>query len=298
MKKIIEYKLRYGRYRLKFLNIGAAITEYSIDNTNVVLAYEDLESYRKNDICLGVVVGRTAGRIREGKLSNWQLPLNENGKHNLHGNQLHRRFYEVEIIGCKAILTLHDKEGDFPGNADIKIVYELTKTGLKQTIDCSSDKSTIFNMTNHSYFNLGQNTVLSHELRIDADSYLSLDIDNLPIEKKSVKKSVFDFTNWKLIAAAKLKSEPQFAYTKFLNHPYKLDGSIYLRADNISLEVKTDCEYAVIYTGNYLSNCTSKIIDNRNNDYSGICIETQAAPGTIDLSSTYKSVTFYNLNSN
>lgn len=295
MRDITEYEINYDRYRLKFLNIGAAITEYCIDNTNVVLAYEDLESYRMNDMCLGVIVGRSAGRIRYGKIPNGQLPLNENGKHNLHGNNLHHAFYDVVVDGNKAILTLYDDEGPFPGNAKIEVIYELTGDGLKQTILASSDKPTIFNMTNHSYFNLGNETILNHELQIYASRFFTLDEESLPKALMNVKDTLFDFNKLKTIKNAQNLFHPQLLITDFLNHPYQLDGSIILKSDKLQLEVVTDREFAVIYTGNHLDQCTKKIQKKRNYCYSGICIETQSAPGTTEMVEEFNSTTCYKL---
>lgn len=295
MKKIKEYTIEYGDYRLKFLNIGAAIIEYSICNKNIVLAYENLESYKSNNICLGTIVGRTAGRIRGGKIPGWQLPLNENGKNNIHGNGLHHAYYDVMVYDNKAILTLHDKEGIFPGNADIKVTYTLTVEGLIQTIECLADTPTVFNMTNHSYFNLGHETILTHNLEINANKCLGLDEDNIPIHTIDVKDTLFDFNKKKLISDAKDMDHPQLAITKFLNHPYKLEGNIVLETNELMLEIITDEKFAVIYTGNHISDCQSRINNGLNHDYSGICIETQDAPGTTNLVDNYKTTTLFKL---
>lgn len=297
MDEIKEYTINYGDYVLKFLNIGAVITEFSKDNSNVVLSFEDNESYRNNTTFMGSIVGRTAGRIRGGKIGERILPLNQDGKHNLHGNALHYRFYDVETTENTATLMLVDPEGDFPGNASITIKYELTNEGLTQTITGSSDKQTIFNMTNHSYFNLGQESILEHKLCIPSDTVLELDEDLLPVGTNDVRGTVFDFNQPKYIREVKEQGHDQFKYSKFIDHPFKLCGDkrINLSDDNMQLEITTNQDYVVVYCGNYLGDETNQLNNGMNKDYHAICLETQAAPGSIDLVTEYQAITKYKI---
>lgn len=297
MEEIIEYELKYGDYKLKFLNIGAVITELSYKENNLVLSFEDLESYRNNSTFMGSVVGRSAGRIRDGKLEGWTLPLNQDGKHNLHGNHIHYKFYGVEIEGQSATLTLNDPEGDFPGNAVITIKYELSENGLTQTFVAKSDKPTVFNMTNHSYFNLGKESILEHKLYISSDTVLELDEDLLPIGTINVNGTAFDFNETKQIGKSKALGHDQFKYSKFIDHPYELkdEKTIILSNDSLKLEITTDQDYLVVYCGNYIGDEQNKLKNDMNKDYHAICLETQAAPGTTDLVTEYKAVTNYKI---
>lgn len=295
MEQIKQYQINHGDYQLKFLNIGAVITEYSYKGHNIVLSFENLESYKSNSTYLGSVVGRTAGRIRDGKIEGWQLPLNQDGKHNLHGNDLHYKFYKVELSDNKAMLTLSDPEGEFPGNAEIKITFELTDEGLIQTIEAESDKPTVFNMTNHSYFNLSGESILDHQLQIEADTILALDHDLLPVGTINVKDTAFDFNYPRNISDSFELGHEQFEYSKFIDHPYQLNGKIELQSANLKLTIETDQDYLVVYTGNYIGDEQNLINGNMNQDYNAICLETQAAPGSIDLVTSYKSQTYYKL---
>lgn len=296
MREIREYQIEYNQFKLKFLNLGAVITEYSYNGQNVVLEFEEKTSYLNNNTYLGSVVGRSAGRIRDGEIDGWQLPKNQDGKHNLHGNALHYKFYEVETKENQATLTLKDPEEDFPGNAIIQIKYLLTDDGLVQEINATSDKPTVFNMTNHSYFNLnGGGPILDHQLQIEAKQVLELDIDSLPIGIINTAGTAFDFNQPKLIGAAKAQGHSQFEYTDFIDHPFKLDGQIKLTGDKLQLEIETDQDFVVVYCGNFLGDEVNPIKGGMNKQYHAICLETQHAPGTTNLETEYSSKTKYKI---
>lgn len=296
MQEIKEYEISYNDYKLKFLNIGAVITEYSLNGHNVVLSFEDYTNYQNDSTYLGSVVGRSAGRIRDGKIEGWQLPRNQDGKHNLHGNDIHYKFYDVRVEDSKAVLTLNDPEGDFPGNATIQITYELTDEGLVQSFSATSDKPTVFNMTNHSYFNLnGTGDILNHQLQIEANEVFELDEDLLPVGVIKVEGTAFDFNQPKQISAAKRQGHDQFAYSKFIDHPFKLSGKIELSGDAYKLNIETDQDYLVVYTGNYIGDEANKILGHLNKDYHAVCLETQDAPGTTTLVTEYCATTKYKL---
>ncbi len=295
METIKEYQIEKGDYKVKFLNIGAVITEYSYKGSNIVLNFEDLEAYRANSTSMGSIVGRSAGRIRDGKIEGWQLPKNQAGKHNLHGNAIHYKFYQVEITENSAVLTLEDPEGDFPGNAIIQVKYQLTDHGLVQTLSATSDKPTVFNMTNHAYFNLGHESIMNHKLQIEANHVLELDEDLLPVGTIDVSNTAFDFNEPRVIKESYEQGDDQFKYSKFIDHPFKLEGAIKLENENLCLEIETDQDYVVVYVGNYLGNETNKLKGNMNYDYYAICLETQNAPGTVELVTTYCSTTSYKL---
>lgn len=296
MNEIKEYEITYGNYKLKFLNIGCAITEYSYKGDNIVLAFENYKDYRDNYTNLGSVVGRSAGRIRDGKIDGWQLPLNQDGKHTLHGGRkLQYKFYDVEVHESCAVLSLFDEEGDFPGNVNIEVKFELTIDGFCQTISANSDKPTVLNFTNHTYFNLGAETILEHNLKIDADHYFELDEDLLPTKLQQAGNTAFDFKTAKLIRDAQVQSDDQFKYSKFIDHPYLLKGGVSLKYKNRKLEIETNQECLVVYTGNYISEEKKLLANKMNHDFSGICLETQFIPNSTDLVTDYTSITKYKL---
>lgn len=295
--QIKEYCIHYNGYKLKVLNIGATITEYSLDGHNICLSYANIEDYSTNPLYAGCIVGRTAGRIKNGCVGDWQLPKNYHQFHNHHGNGMHLAFYDVKVFSNKLELTTIDPEGDYPGNAKIKVVYSLGEEGLTQEISASSDKPTLFNFTNHSYFNLELGTsVLDHKLKIDADYYAHLDDEMFVTQNRPVDNTAFDFRTSRAIGSSfTLDDKNQFKRTKFIDHPFKLNGKLLYSNDGYQLEVTSDSDYVVIYAANYLSDCPVKLLDITAKDYEAICFETQKVPGDVELVTEFYSKTNYYL---
>lgn len=295
-KEIIEYTITHNDYCLKVLNIGATITEYSLGGHNVCLSYDTIDGYRTNELYAGAIVGRSAGRIQNAKFGNWDLPHNYLEKHNHHGNDLHLAFYQVEVMGNKIELTVDDPEGDYPGDAKIKVVYTLDDDGLTQEIYASSDKPTLFNFTNHTYFKLSNDLVLDDYLQIDCTKYTHLNDEMFSLEDKDVANTAFDFRESKQIKAALNQDDNgQFAITKFIDHPFKLDGKLVYENANYQLTIATTSSYVVIYAGNYIGDCKTKLKGMQPRDYSAICFETQERPGYTQPSDNYYSKTTFTL---
>ncbi len=295
-KNIKEYIIEYKNYRLKVLNIGATITEYSLDNKNIVLFYDNITDYLNNTMYLGAIVGRTAGRIKNAVYGNTQLPKNFLNKHNLHGNDLHLKFFDVKEIENGLELSLFDEEGVYTGNANIKVVYKLTDNGLEQEIFANSDKPTLFNFTNHSYFNLKPNTDIKNlNLKIDSEKVWSLCEESLPKKYIDVKNTAFDFLNSKKIEENLKIYDKQFEVTKFIDNPYKLNGNVILSSDDLKLTITTNQPYIVVYTGNYIGDEKFKFANSETFNRAGICLETQKIPGDTELTTNYYSKTTFKL---
>lgn len=297
---ITEYVIEAHDYKLKVLNIGATIVEYSYQGHNICLRYDKNERYTTNQLVAGSIVGRSAGRIRNAKFGDWTLPLNYKETHNIHGNGFEHKFYDVTVETESITLTLTDPEGDYPGDANVKVVYTLTKEGLVQEIIADSDKPTLFNFTNHSYFNLEMtDTILSHKLQVEANKYTHLDEDMFCLEDRTVDNTSFDFRQAKVIESAfEEDNQEQFKITKFIDHPFKLEGKVVYSSPNYKLEIATSCDYVVIYAGNYTADCNIPFANATNRDYAGICFETQHRPGYTKPSQKYYSKTSYKLTKN
>lgn len=295
--KIVEYTIEHNQYKLKVLNIGATITEYSLDGHNICLSYRDIEAYRENELYAGSIVGRTAGRIKDGCVGVWQLPKNYLQTNNHHGNDLHLAFYDVQVGANYIELTLSDPEGDYPGNAQITVRYTLNDEGLCQEITANSDQPTLFNFTNHSYFNLDLGTtVLDHNLQIDSDEYGYLDKNMFVQDVRPVTNTAFDFQGQRTIGSSRqFDDEKQFAITKFIDHPFKLNGKLHYSNDQYQLTVETNSDYVVIYTANFLGECKTELKNGVPTDFGAICFETQKLPGDKNLVTNFYSQTSYQL---
>lgn len=162
------YTISCGQISASVTNYGASLVSVLVPDrdgklADMVLGYDDANGYRTGDAFLGAVVGRNCNRIKDARFplngKTVQLTPNE-GSNSLHSGPdcFHLRMWDVVSVSDSAItLALHSPNGDqgFPGNADIRVTYALEPGGiLKISYDALCDKDTVFNMTNHSYFNL------------------------------------------------------------------------------------------------------------------------------------------------
>ena len=159
-------------------DFGAAIVSLVVKDkngkdTDVVLGYEDAQTYQQQTASFGAIVGRNCNRIADAQIVindvTYQLERNDN-ENNLHsGSQAtSRRLWDVEEhTANKVTFVIEDADGQqgYPGNAVMKVTYEVTEADeLSITYHATADKTTVFNMTNHAYFNLngaGSGTAMS-----------------------------------------------------------------------------------------------------------------------------------------
>lgn len=202
---------------VKITNYGGIITEFHAPDRNgkmenIVLGLNSLEAYLKGHPAFGCIVGRYINRIGGAKFTldgvEYQLAKNSNGRHNIHGGR--KNFYTKVWEGAtssdseSATLSLTylspDMEEGFPGNLKVKVDYILTNDNeLRMEYTATTDKPTVVNLSNHSYFNLSgaQESVLDHEIRIYADEFIPTDKDLIPTgEILSVEGTPLDVRNW------------------------------------------------------------------------------------------------------
>lgn len=327
-RDIVAYNIKYdNKFEVEILNLGGIITKIITpdkDNNfeNVVVGYKEIESYIENPSYLGAIVGRTSGRICEGNVTidgrQYSLSKNYNPHHGHGGNfGFNKKIWEVNIIEEKDNITLRlstisqDKEENYPGNLDIIVsfkVYEDFK--IEQTYECKCDKTTLVNLTNHSYFNLSGNIKLpitKQYLKIDSDYILELD-KTCAVTGKSinVKDTPFDFKNIKCIGKDIDCDNEQIKIGNGYDHTFLLNknGKIHLE-DRVSkrvLDIITDQKSVVVYSMNFPDDIelyNGKKAQKR----FGICFETQAPPigremcfikySTLNKGEVYKQKTVY-----
>lgn len=287
MEEIKIYTLENKFLKVEFLNLGAIIKKIEFKDRNVVLGYEDIEKYRKNPAYLGAVIGRTAGRIKDGILklddTEYQLDKNNNGN-TLHGgkNSISHRFWNVENIEnglCFSIKSCHLDNG-YPANVEIKVSYILNDNEILIKYFATTDSLTYLNLTNHSYFNLSgnpDNTIYEDILKINSNYLIGINENSIPCETINLDNNIFDFReDKKLEEFFKADDEQKSIANNGIDHPYIFNGEVgKLEIKNlesgIKMSVETNNPAVVIYTANYLQDIGFK-------KHSAICFETQEVP--------------------
>ena len=295
---------------VRLMNYGAAILELLMPDRdgnveNIVLTYENIEDYNKCSTYFGMICGRTSGRIAHGQFqldgSQYTLNKNEKGITNLHGgvegfsfrNWEFKIFQNENEVGVSFSTSSPDMEEGYPGNVQVEVMYTLNNSNeLKLEYWGKTDKPTLLNMTNHSYFNLSgdyKRPITDEQLFIDGDRFIELDEDMIGVNVKSVKGTPMDFTRPKLIGqdifSPYLKSHTANGY----DHPWILNNrdinkpGLMLSDKNSGrvLKVYTTYPSIVVYTYNYPKNELLKggVIGDI---YFAICLETQYEPNGIN----------------
>jgi len=293
---------------------------------DVVLGYENLDGYLKNNPYFGSIVGRYGNRIGNGRFSldgkEYSLPRN-NGDNTLHGGLKGfdkvvwkaRELRSNDGVGLSLSYLSKDGEEGFPGNLAVTVVYILTnRNELRIEYSATTDKPTVVNLTHHSYFNLaGEGSILNHELMIYADKFTPVDSGLIPTgELRSVKGTPMDFTAPAVIGSRIDQKDEQLTLGKGYDHNWVLNnrsGKLALAASAYEpnsgrlLEVYTTEPGLQFYSGNFLDgSITGKHGQVYKRRY-GFCLETQHFPDSpnkpgfpstaLKPGQRYKSATIY-----
>lgn len=301
-KKVYLYTLTNSNgTEVKITNYGGIVTSWMAADKagkkdNVVLGFDDLQGYMAPPPYFGAIIGRYGNRIAKGKFTlegkQYTLATN-NGQNHLHGGD--KGFDKVvwdgaPIDSASPSLTLNylskDGEEGYPGNLKITVKYTLTDADeLLIEYNAETDKTTVVNLTNHSYFNLTgdvTNTILNHKLMVDADKYTPVDTTLIPTgELKDVTGNPFDFRKGKLIGAEIAQVEGGYDHNFVLNRKGTDLAKVAVLTDTVSgrqLEVYTTEPGLQFYSGNFLDG-TLKTSDGKPmNKHTGLCLETQHFP--------------------
>ena len=287
MEEIKIYTLENKFLKVEFLNLGAIIKKIEFKDKNVVLGYEDIEKYRENPAYLGAVIGRTAGRIKDGLLklddTEYQLDKNNNGN-TLHGgkNSISHRFWNVQNIenGLCFSIKSSNLDNGYPANIEIKVNYILNNNKLLIKYFVTTDNLTYLNLTNHSYFNLSgdsDKTIYEDILKIDSNYLIGINENSIPCETINLDNSIFNFKEAKKLEEFfKANDEQKTIANNGIDHPYVFNkeiGKLEIKnlESGIKMSVETNNPAVVIYTANYLQDIGFK-------KHSAICFETQEVP--------------------
>lgn len=288
-------------------NIGAALVKVMVPDregrlADVVLGFDKGEDYLKNPCFMGTVVGPSANRIAGGCFSlegkDYELDVND-GENNLHSHRekgWHKRLWEAVPDGSSVTFTLKDGDGSmgFPGEKQVSVTYLLDEeNALTIHYHGSSDCRTIFNPTNHSYFNLeGHNagSIADHELWLGASRYTPTGAGSIPTgELADVKGTPMDFTVGKKVGAEIDADFPQLKLAGGYDHNWVIDcwdgtlrhfATLKAPVSGRIMEAYTTLPGVQFYAGNYIEEQVGK--DGALYDYRcALCLETQYFPDSV-----------------
>jgi aldose 1-epimerase len=331
-----KYKLSNQQgMEISIINYGGIITSWTAKDKNgiyedIVLGYNELSEYEKESPYFGAIIGRFGNRIAKGKFSiegkEYTLAVN-NGENHLHGGMkgFDKVVWDAETRSTDSSASLSltylskDMEEGYPGNLEVEVVYTLNNEDeLIVTYKAKTDKTTVINLTQHSYFNLSanfNNTILNHELILNSDSFLPVDNTLIPTgELRDVTNTPFDFRTSKTIGQQIDEEDPQLKNGFGYDHCWVLNeqdkgvrfvASAFEPQSRRFLEVFSDEPGVQFYSGNFLD---GTLPSKNNGSYefrSGFCLETQHFPDSpnhknfpsviLGPEEEYKSQTIYKL---
>ncbi|GJD38895.1 MULTISPECIES: aldose epimerase family protein [Methylobacterium] len=237
---VSRYRLARSRLRVDILDYGGVIGRIDTPDregnwANVVLGAREVAGYEASDAHFGAIIGRYANRIAGGRFSldghQCQLPLNASGN-TMHGgeNGFDRRIWRViRSDGTSLVLGYRSVDGEegFPGTLDVEVAYSLSgDETLRIDYTARTDRPTIVNLTNHSYFNLsgeGSGDVMQHRIAIAAEHYLPTDAGQIPTgEIRPVAGTAFDFREPEALGTRIRDADPQLALAHGYDHTFVL----------------------------------------------------------------------------
>tara|TARA_B100001079_G_scaffold250371_1_gene241863 strand:- start:141 stop:1187 length:1047 start_codon:yes stop_codon:yes gene_type:complete len=309
-ENIYKYLLANGSCEIEVISYGGIITSIKVPDKNnnlidVALGFNTLDPYLKDHPYFGAIVGRYANRIDNGQFTinnmDYNLPINNNGT-SLHGGIKGFDKVNWDVVSYdsekKRYIKLNylskDMEEGYPGNLNIYVTYTLTDDNeLRVKYEAETDKTTVLNLTQHTYFNLSGESfgdILDHKLEIDADSFLPVNEKIIPTgEIKNVEGTPFDFRKGKKIGKDLYKQDDQLLLGNGYDHCWVLNdynkdlrkiSEVNSDDSKIKMEVFTDLPGVQLYIGNFLDGSINSKQGMSYIKRSGFCLETQFFPNS------------------
>ena len=300
------FTLSDGTHEARIATYGGVLISFKTPDRNgkvadVVLGFDDIDGYVSNfngpsDAFFGALIGRYANRIAHGAFSlegkQYSLPKN-NGENILHGGPhgFNNVVWKAKPIANGVELSYFSKDGEegFPGNLSAHVRYTLNGGNLRIEYFATTDKPTVVNLTNHSYFNLaGQGDILNHELALQASRFTPVDAGLIPTgELKDVRATPFDFREAKAIGSRISENDEQLHLGHGYDHNWVLDhpqaklaeaAELYDPSTGRVLKVLTDQPGIQFYSGNFLDGSIKGKGGRPYELHAGLCLETQHFP--------------------
>ncbi len=305
---VTSYTMSNGKMSVRFIDLGGTVTDINVPDKNgvladVVLGYDDPDLYLTCGGYPGAILGRVGNRIGGAKFTLdgvlYKLYVNDHGNH-LHGGRIgfDRRMWDVKIISDgdepEAELTYVSPDGEegYPGTLTVRVTYKLTKDcELSMRYTAVTDKRTVLNLTNHSYFNLagaGSGDVLDHELLVAADEFGEVDGELIPTGRSiPVDGRPQDFRVRKRVGQDIDADDEQLRYGQGYDLTYilhnggrlELAAKVWEPVSGRTMTVYTDQPAVQLYTGNCLDESEPPFKNGaRKIKHAGLCLETQHYP--------------------
>jgi len=295
----------------EIINYGGIVVSLNVPDKegkidDIVLGYDKLDDYENDTVYFGAIIGRCANRIEDSEfeIDGKKYCLNANeGKNHLHGGPkgFHKVVWDAEVINnsgeeCLQLsYTSVDGEENYPGNLNVKVTYTLTNdNALKIDYFAVSDKDTVVNLTNHSYFNLSghdKGDITEHKIMINADKFTAINKECLPTgEIREVKGTPMDLTVLTPVKTGLFSDYEQIILGKGYDHNYVLNVSgkdiekaaeVYDDKSGRLMEVYTTKPGIQFYSGNFLGDNGLGKGGVHYGKRSGLCLETQYFPNAM-----------------
>lgn len=291
VKEIYTFTLSNENIEADICNLGARVNAVRVCGIDIALGFNSVDEYLKSGSFAGATMGRVTNRIAGGRfvLNGRTYCLNKNeGNNHLHGGNVgfhEKTFNVISQTQNSVVMTCESQDGDenYPGKLTLKVMYTLKDNSLLIEYTAVSDKDTLWNPTNHTYFNLdGENSgdCRNNILRVNADYYTPADEERIPTgEKLRVDGTVLDFKEAKKIG-------------EDFDQNFVLNGGYAACAESlktgIKMNVYTDMPCLQFYSGGALKPCNGKTI--LYDRYAGFCLEPQYCPNAINMEGFEKPV--------
>lgn len=303
--RVVEvFTLTSGALEARVITYGARLISVKAPDRNgvmedVVLGYDTLPEWLADGKThFGAVVGRYGNRIAKGTFTldghQYRIPVNNNGNA-LHGGTVgfDKKFWTPRLIpnGVELTLTSPDEDMGFPGTLKVKVTYTLVKSRLTLQYAATSDKPTVVNLTNHTYFNLSGNdraSILAHQVRLHAAAFTPVDSTLIPTgEIRGVENTPMDFRTLHAIGERIESHDEQIELAGGYDHNWVLKGpektlreAAFVREPKSgrTLTVMTTEPGVQFYSGNFLDGTFTGRHGKPYTRNMGFCLETQHFP--------------------
>ncbi len=302
--EVFRISLANGPLTAKVITFGAVLQDLRLQGQApaLVLGFETFDPYLTHSPYFGATAGRCANRIRDGHLlldgKEYQLDRNFLGKHHLHGGSagIGKRVWTIDKVSADSAtlsIRLADREMGYPGNMTAAVTYRLLPEGVLDIVfSATTDRTTLCNIAHHSYFNLGEDTIADHLLRIDANAFTPVDDELIPTgEVRSVAGDAFDFRKPKPIGPV--------STGQILDHNFCLSNQrealrpvarLESPASGIAMEIRTTESGLQVYDGARIDIPMPGLDGRRMGAHAGVALEPQIWPDAVHHSNFPQAV--------